>query len=117
MARCKRHPDRRSGLRRVIILGSVVNNYLSNAMSHVEDMGEGKIIKAFVEDMGEIWRVSIYNTGKHIADKDIEQNLDLLLPADKAMSKPPAEADWDTLVAAIQRLHRMEYGVQNVAAA
>lgn len=100
----------------VIILGSVVNNYLSNAMSHVEDMGEGKIIKAFVEDMGEIWRVSIYNTGKHIADKDIGKIWTSFYRADKAMSRAAGRSGLGlALVAAIQRLHRMEYGVQNVS--
>lgn len=99
----------------IIILGSVVNNYLSNALSHVEDLGEGRIIKADLEDMGDIWRIYIFNSGQHIADKDIGKIWTSFYRADKAMSRAAGRSGLGlALVAAIQKLHHMEYGVENV---
>jgi signal transduction histidine kinase len=99
----------------IIILGSVVNNYLSNALSHVEDLGEGRIIRANLEDRGDIWRIYLFNSGQHITDKDIGKIWTSFYRADKAMSRAAGRSGLGlALVAAIQKLHHMEYGVENV---
>ena len=95
-----------------IILESVVNNYLSNAVSHCEgDM----LISASAEDRGEFYRVYFFNTGKHIDNKDIDKIWDSFYRADKSLSRSQGRFGLGlAIVAAIQKLHEAEYGVENV---
>lgn len=95
-----------------IILASVVNNYLSNAMSHVEgDM----TISARAEDMGDFYRVFIFNSGKQIAEKDIDKIWTSFYRADKSLSRSQGRFGLGlAIVASIQRLHGRDYGVNNV---
>ncbi len=95
-----------------LILSSVVNNYLSNAVSHAD--GEKKIV-ASSEDLGDRYRVYIYNTGKHIQDKDIDKIWTSFYRADKSLSRSQGRFGLGlAIVAAIQQLHGMDYGVENV---
>lgn len=95
-----------------IIIASVINNYLSNAVSHVEDE---KIIRAHMEDHTEFYRVYVFNTGKHIADKDIDKIWNSFYRADKAMSRSQGRFGLGlAIVASIQKLHNRDYGVDNV---
>lgn len=95
-----------------IILASVVNNYISNAVSHID--GE-RIIKAECRETDKAFRVYIFNTGKHIADKDIDKIWTSFYRADKSLSRSQGRFGLGlAIVASIQRLHNMEYGVENV---
>lgn len=94
------------------ILSTVVNNYLSNAVSHVcGDM----IIKVSAEEIdGCRYRVSIFNTGIPIAAKDIGKIWDNFYRADKAMSRSQGRFGLGlAIVASIQKLHKQDYGVIN----
>lgn len=94
------------------ILSTVVNNYLSNAVSHVENE---MIIKASAEEIDEErYRISIFNTGTPIAAKDIDQIWNSFYRADKAMSRAQGRFGLGlAIVAAIQKLHEQDYGVIN----
>lgn len=94
------------------IIPTVVNNYISNAVSHVS----GKmIIRADAKEIsGGRYRVSIFNTGDPIASKDIDHIWDSFYRADKAMSRSQGRFGLGlAIVAAIQKLHGQDYGVNN----
>lgn len=94
-----------------VILSSVVNNYLSNALSHVE--GENRI-EATAEDMGNSYRIYIFNTGKQIANKDIDKIWTSFYRADKSLSRSQGRFGLGlAIVASIQKLHDELYGVEN----
>ena len=94
------------------ILSTVVNNYMSNAVSHVSgDM----IIQASAKEISDDrYRISIFNTGTPIAEKDIDQIWNSFYRADKAMSRAQGRFGLGlAIVAAIQDLHEQDYGVIN----
>lgn len=94
------------------ILSTVVNNYMSNAVSHVSgDM----IIRASAKEVdGGVYRISIFNTGAKIAEKDIDQIWNSFYRADKAMSRAQGRFGLGlAIVASIQDLHEQAYGVEN----
>ncbi len=96
-----------------IILASVANNYLSNAVSHVD--GE-KIIRVYAETLPDVHRIWVENTGNPIADKDIDKIWNSFYRADKAMSRSQGRFGLGlAIVASIQKLHGQEYGVENTA--
>ena len=106
-----RIPEELWGNGDVVILDSVVNNYLSNALSHVE--GE-KRIEAYAEEVDGKYRVSIFNTGKQIAKKDIENIWTSFYRADKSLSRSQGRFGLGlAIVASIQKLHGELYGVEN----
>ncbi len=94
------------------LIATIVNNYLSNAVSHVD--GEMKIIAdAKRTENGRI-RTGIFNTGKPIADKDIEKIWDSFYRADKSLSRSQGRFGLGlSIVAAIQKLHDEAYGAEN----
>ena len=94
------------------IIPTIVNNYMSNAVSHVSgDM----IISATAKYIAPgCYRVSIYNSGSPVAPKDIDHIWDSFYRADKAMSRSQGRFGLGlAIVAAIQKLHKKEYGVIN----
>ena len=95
-----------------VILSSVVNNYLSNAVSHVEgDM----LIRASCGETDGAWRVRVFNTGRHIEARDIDKIWDSFYRADKSLSRSQGRFGLGlAIVAAIQKLHGEAYGVENV---
>lgn len=95
-----------------MILSSVINNYMSNAMSHVAGDMRIEISAAPLEGRT---RVYVFNTGSHIADKDIDKIWNSFYRADKAMSRSQGRFGLGlAIVASIQKLHGMDYGVENV---
>lgn len=95
-----------------VILDSVVNNYLSNALSHVE--GDMRI-EASVEEVDGKYRVYIFNTGKQIAKKDIENIWTSFYRADKSLSRSQGRFGLGlAIVASVQKLHGEQYGVENL---
>lgn len=94
-----------------MLISSVVNNLLSNGVSHID--GE-KVLRAGAEELDGKYRVYLFNTGKNIATKDLEYIWDSFYRADKSMSRAEGRFGLGlTIVASIQKLHHMEYGVEN----
>ena len=92
-------------------LSSVLNNYLSNALSHVEN--EMRIAVSCGET-ARAWRVRVFNTGKPIAQKDIDKIWDSFYRADKSLSRSQGRFGLGlSIVSAIQDLHGEAYGVEN----
>lgn len=105
-------PDDMKGSGDRVILESVVNNYMSNAVSHCD--GEKKI-SAYAEDAGEFYRVYVFNTGEHIADNDIDKIWTSFYRADKSLSRSQGRFGLGlAIVVSIQNLHKAAYGVENV---
>ena len=94
-----------------IILFSVLNNYLSNAVSHIG--GDRKII-CRAEDMGKSYRVYVFNTGENIEVKHLDKIWTSFYRADKALSRSQGRFGLGlAIVSAIQRLHGEDFGVEN----
>ncbi len=94
-----------------LLISSVVNNYLSNGVSHID--GE-RVLRADAEDRGDAYRIHLFNTGKPIAQKDIELIWNSFYRADKSLSRAEGRFGLGlTIVASIQNLHGMQYGVEN----
>ena len=94
-------------------LNMVVNNYISNAVSHCD--GE-RIIKIFSEENEETYRIFVYNTGNPISDEDAENIWTSFYRADKSRDRSRNEGRFGlglSIVSAIQKLHSMDYGVEN----
>ncbi len=94
------------------ILSTVINNYMTNAVSHAD--GEKKIIVSAKEVNGTVYRVSVFNTGTPIAAKDFDKIWNSFYRADKAMSRSQGRFGLGlAIVAAIQKLHECDYGAIN----
>lgn len=107
-----RIPESFTGNGDTVILASVVNNYLSNAVSHVA--GEMRI-EASAEELDGKYRVYVFNTGKNIAEKDIDKIWTSFYRADKSLSRSQGRFGLGlAIVASVQRLHGESYGVENV---
>lgn len=92
-------------------LTMVLNNYVSNALSHIG--GERKL-KIYCEEKEKHYRVWVFNSGEHIADEDIDKIWKSFYRADKAHSRREGRYGLGlSIVSAIQKLHGCEYGVKN----
>ena len=81
-------------------------------MEEVEKVGGADFALAHPD--GTRFRVSVFNTGKPIADKDIHKIWDSFYRADKSMSRAQGRFGLGlAVVVSIQRLQNMEYGVRN----
>ena len=73
------------------------------------------MLRAWADESDGRCRVSIFNTGKQIADKDIENIWGSFYRADKSMSRAEGRFGLGlTIVASIQKLHGMDFGVENM---
>ena len=95
-----------------MLSSSIVNNYLSNGVSHIDG---ARVLRASMTETGEGYRVSIFNTGKNIADKDLDMIWNSFYRADKSMSRAEGRFGLGlAIVTSIQRLHGMQFGVENM---
>ena len=95
----------------IIKLTMVLNNYISNAISHAEGQ---KFIKITCEDRPDIVRVFVYNTGSPISQEDIGKIWNSFYRADKSRSRKEGRFGLGlSIVSAIQNLHGNEFGVEN----
>ena len=89
----------------------VITNYISNALNHLE--GE-KIIKINVEDMGDIVRCSVFNTGENIPEPDIDKIWEKFYKVDKARTREYGGSGIGlSIVKAILTAMNRECGVEN----
>ncbi len=92
-------------------LSMVLNNYVSNAVSHC---AYDKIIRISAKDMDDKIRVNVFNTGEPIADVDIDKIWKSFYRADKSHSREEGRFGLGlSIVSAIQNLHKNDYGVKN----
>ncbi len=93
-------------------LEMVVNNYVSNAISHAK---YDKKIVISAKSTAESTVISVFNTGDHIAPEDIENIWLSFYRANKAHSREEGRFGLGlSIVKAIQELHGAQYGVKNV---
>ena len=93
-------------------LEMVIHNYVSNALSHAKY--DKKIILSATETEDSI-RISVFNTGDHIAEGDLENIWQSFYRADKAHSRDEGRFGLGlSIVKAIQDLHGMPYSAENV---
>lgn len=89
----------------------VFNNYFSNALSHIEGEKKLRISCAVV---GDFYRLSLFNSGKPIADEDIAHIWKSFYRADKAHSREQGRFGLGlAIVAEAQNLQNAKYGVIN----
>ena len=93
-------------------LEMVIHNYVSNALSHAKY--DKKIILS-AQELEDSIKVSVFNTGDHIAEQDLENIWQSFYRADKAHSRSEGRFGLGlSIVKAIQDLHGMPYSVENV---
>ncbi len=91
---------------------TVFNNYFSNAISHL-DFDRNIIIAA--EDKGDRYTLSVFNSGKPVADNDIENIWQSFYRGDKSHSRAEGRFGLGlSIVATIQKLNEQKYGVVNL---
>jgi two-component system sensor histidine kinase VanS len=89
-----------------------VNNYITNAIHHTDG---SKYIKVTAENKDDFLRVSVFNTGKHIKDNDMEHIWDVFYKADKARSRQYGGHGLGlSIVRQVAEVHGGSSGVQNV---
>ncbi len=92
-------------------LDTIMNNYVSNAVSHCSGK---KLIIVGCQPHEDKYRVSVYNTGENIADDDIDKIWNSFYRADKAHSRAAGRFGLGlSFVKSIQDLHKNAYGVIN----
>ncbi len=93
------------------LIADVFANYLSNAVSHVDFERE---ITVTCKPVDNSYRVSVFNTGKPIADCDINNIWQGFYRADKSHSRAEGRFGLGlSIVASVQDLHKRKYGVIN----
>ena len=90
---------------------SVITNYLSNAIHHVN---EGGIIEIKAEAADKDVRVSVFNTGTPIPEEELEHIWEKFYKVDKAHSRTYGGSGIGlSIVKAVMDAHDMPYGVLN----
>ncbi len=120
----------------------VLTNYLSNAINHVDDRDSGHsgshlpseplsgkpsgasgeektdrriVVRAGVKEDGEKVRVSVFNTGSHIPEEDLDQVWEKFFKVDKARTREYGGSGVGlSIVRAIMESFHQGFGVQNL---
>ncbi len=104
-------PDGLTGYGDTDRLLMVINNYVSNALSHAKNEMKIEVTAQELEDRV---RINVFNTGDNIAPEDIENIWLSFYRVDKAHSRDEGRFGIGlSIVKAIQDLHGMPYGVTN----
>lgn len=90
----------------------VLKNYITNAVSHCD--GE-KIIEISAKDIGDKLEISVFNTGKHIADHDLPEIWDSFYRADKSHARSENRFGLGlSIVKSIMTNHNCSYSAKNI---
>lgn len=90
----------------------ILMNYISNALNHVD---ENKIIRINATQIKNIVRVSVFNSGKHIPEEDLDKIWEKFYKVDKARTREYGGSGIGlSIVKAIQESFNKDYGVNNV---
>ncbi len=120
----------------------VLTNYLSNAINHVDDADSGHsgshqpsmpshaasegfpqagecvrriVVSARLEDAAEKIRVSVFNTGSHIPEEDLDQVWEKFFKVDKARTREYGGSGVGlSIVRAIMESFHQQFGVRNL---
>lgn len=93
------------------IFNIVLGNYISNAISHCENE---KYIKIICCEKGDVYRISVINSGAPINEEDIENIWNSFYRADKAHSRNSGRFGLGlSIVASLQNNTAHKYGVIN----
>ena len=91
----------------------VVTNYLNNAINHAEGEKRIQIIVGKTEDHSRV-KVTVFNTGKQIPEKDLPNVWTKFYKVDKARTRAYGGSGIGlSIVKAIMESHHQEYGVEN----
>ena len=91
----------------------VVTNYVSNALNHVN---EGGRIEVRTERQGDKVRTSVFNTGSHIPEDELEKVWIKFYKVDKARTREYGGSGIGlSIVKAIMESMHQQYGVYNSA--
>ena len=94
------------------MIEEVVSNYLSNARNHVSENGT---IRICYSRHGDNLRVTVYNTGKHIPEEDLDKLWVKFYKVDKARTREYGGSGVGlSIVEATMKAHGKDYGVFNV---
>lgn len=93
----------------------VVNNYFTNALKHVKEVNNQKIIKISykIKENGKI-RITIFNTGEQIKEENINRIWNRFYKADESRTREDGGTGIGlSIVKAIMNNYKNEYGVEN----
>lgn len=95
-----------------MMMEQVIQNYISNAVSHVPDGGN---ISIYTEPYGDDnLRICIYNSGSHISDDDMENIWQSFYRVDKSHNRTAGRFGLGlSIVKAIMLAHGRDFGVFN----
>ncbi len=100
------------GFSDTILIENIFNNYLSNALSHLDFEN---IIRVTAEDTGKSYRVTVFNSGKHIPGTDLENIWQGFYRADKSHSRAEGRFGLGlSFVATMQEIMNEKFGCENV---
>ncbi|MDO4962354.1 MAG: HAMP domain-containing sensor histidine kinase [Eubacteriales bacterium] len=86
-------------------------NYLNNAINHLDG---DRNIRIKLEDIGEFWKVSVYNDGAPIPEKSLDKLWDKFYKVDKSRSREYGGSGIGlSIVKAIIEAHKGSYSVEN----
>ena len=94
----------------------VVSNYFTNAIKNVKEVNSKKQIKITTQksvEQGKV-RITIFNTGKHIPEEDINRIWNRFYKVDSARRREGGNGIGLALVKAIMSKYNNSYGVNNV---
>lgn len=97
------------------LIEEVATNYISNALNHVEADSSGrKVIAVDIKQFDGKVRISVFNTGRPIPEKDIDRIWDKFYKVDKARTREYGGSGIGlSIVKAIMTSLGKEYGVRN----
>ena len=94
------------------MIEEVLTNYISNALNHVDD---NKHVKIEIKQDKDVARISVFNSGSHIPNEDIDMIWDKFYKVDKARTREYGGSGVGlSIVKAIMEKHDRKYGVSNV---
>ncbi len=94
----------------------VVSNYFTNAIKNVKEVNSKKQIKISTQksdEQGKV-RISIFNTGEHISEENINRIWNRFYKVDSARNRDSGNGIGLALVKAIMTKYNNNYGVNNV---
>ena len=97
------------------LIQEVFQNYYSNALHYVQSPdGEEKVIDIRCENMDEVVRVTVFNTGNPIPEESLPHIWEKFYKVDKARTRAYGGSGVGlSIVKAIMDLHHHRYGVDN----
>lgn len=101
-----------TGFSDTILVENIFNNYLSNAISHLDFEN---IIRVTAVDEGASYRINVFNSGKPIPGTDIENIWQDFYRADKSHSRAEGRFGLGlSFVSTMQEIMGEDYGCENV---